>query len=430
MVDRKLGIILKREYLERVRTKWFIIVTAFGPVFFFAILLLPAILASRSSASAEVANIRILDATATDVGRRVAARIGGPDADTALVEVLPVSAAELPAAREQAMADIEARRIQGVMLIDSTTFAGQRTLYVGRNASATADLDVLNRSLSEGVLAYRLETAGLEPGDARDIAQRRYRIDPQRPSEAGRAGASGMVNLLFGASVTFLLYISIILYGVAVLRGVQEEKQSRVAEVVLSSVSANTLLAGKVIGVGAVGLTQIGIWVAAAPLLLRFRGPLLGAFGVENTMAFPMPSISIGAALGLVAFFILGYLLYASMFAAVGAMVSSEQEAQQAAQPITMLLVAAMIFLQVVIASPDGTLSRIVSWVPFTAPVLMPLRMSLTTVPPLELLLVLAGMALTCWLCIRLAARIYRTGLLMYGKRPSLRELARWARRA
>lgn len=430
MADRKLGIIVRREYLERVRSKWFVIVTAFGPLFFLAIIMLPSVLARRSNASADVTNVRILDATATDVGRRIAARLAGPDADTTRVEVVSVAPADLAAVREAAVAAVNDRRLQGVMVVDSSTFAGERTLYIGRNSGASADVDLLTTALREGVLAYRLEAAGLDAPAAREIAQRRYRIDAQRPTAPGRERGDAMVNLLFGASVTMLLYISIILYGVAVLRGVQEEKQTRVAEVVLSSVPANTLLAGKVLGVGAVGLTQIAIWVAAAPLLFRFRAPLLGAIGVENATSLPLPSIGVGAALTLVAFFILGYLLYSSLFAAVGAMVSSEHEAQQAAQPIIMVLVAAMIFLQAVIAAPSGLTAKIVSWIPFTAPVIMPLRMSLTSVPPLELALVLLGMAITCWLCIRVAARIYRTGLLMYGKRPSLRELARWARSA
>jgi ABC-2 type transport system permease protein len=210
---------------------------------------------------------------------------------------------------------------------------------------------------------------------------------------------------------------------------VQEEKQTRVAELVVSSARTDALLAGKVLGIGAVGFTQMAIWAAAGALLFNVRGRILQAFGVES-MSFPLPDISLGVALLLLLFFVLGFVLYASLFAAVGAMVNSDQEAQQAAQPVMFLLIASILFLQPTLQNPNSRLAEVVSWVPFTAPVMMPLRMSLTSVPPLELALTLAGIAATCVAVVWLAARIYRVGLLMYGKRPTIGELVRWIRYA
>ena len=143
-----------------------------------------------------------------------------------------------------------------------------------------------------------------------------------------------------------------------------------------------------------------------------------------------LPAIGGGALVLLLAFFLLGFIFYAALFAAVGAMVSSDQEAQQAAQPVMLLLIAGIIFLNPVLLDPQSTLAKVVSILPFSAPIIMPLRLSLIAVPAWELAASLAALILACLLAVWLAARIYRVGMLMYGKRPSMRELVRWVRMA
>jgi ABC-2 type transport system permease protein len=210
-----------------------------------------------------------------------------------------------------------------------------------------------------------------------------------------------------------------------VLRGVLEEKTTRVAEVVVSSVQPETLLAGKVLGVGAVGLTQQILWVITTVIMFKLRGPLLEKFGI-NTMPFALPDISIGLALLLLLFFVLGFIFYSSLYAAVGASVNTEQEAQQAVQPMLILLVATAIFINPILLNPTSKLALVMSLLPFSAPIIMPLRLALGSVPWYELVGSLVGVALACWGSTWLAARIYRVGLLMYGKRPTLREMGRW----
>lgn len=418
-----------REYVERVRSKWFIIGTIFGPLLFGAIMILPAVLGARTKASRDVSDVVVLDATGTDLGRRVADRLsGGPMGDTTLARVVPVAPAQLAAAESTTTRQVMAKEIQGYFVLDSATLAGRSARYAGRNASSISDLDQLRTAARQAVLAYRLETAGLDVDRVQALTEMKLSLDAERITDEGRGG-SGIANTLFGVVVAMLLYFSIFLYGINVMRGVQEEKQTRVAEVVLSSAPADALLGGKVLGIGAVGLTQMLIWAAAGVALAKWRGAILGALGVP-ALSFPLPSISMGAIVLLLLFFVLGYLLYASLFAAVGAMVNSDQDAQTAAQPVIMLLIASVLFLQPVMQNPSSRLAEIVSWIPFTAPVMMPMRMTLVAIPPLELAAVLLGIALTVAVVIWLAARIYRVGLLMYGKRPSLGELARWVRRA
>jgi ABC-2 type transport system permease protein len=231
---------------------------------------------------------------------------------------------------------------------------------------------------------------------------------------------------ILGFIVAFLLYMMLILYGQNILRSVLEEKTTRVAEVIVASVKPDTLLAGKVFGVAAVSLTQQVVWLASGVLLWSFRSKIFELVGVGALPPIPFPEVSIGTLLIFILLFILGFLFYAALFAAAGATVNSDQEAQQASQPIMMLLIASIVFLQPIMLAPTSTMAKVLSWLPFSAPIVMPLRMSVVPIPALELTLVLLGLAVSCVGAIWLSSRIYRVGLLMYGKRPSLRELGRW----
>jgi ABC-2 type transport system permease protein len=171
------------------------------------------------------------------------------------------------------------------------------------------------------------------------------------------------------------------------------------------------------------------IWSAASVLMAKYRVLLLQHFGVA-AVPLQFPSVSWQQGLMLVLFFVLGYTFYAALFAAIGATVSTEQEAQQAQMPVVLLLVISIMFLQPVLNNPEGMLATNLGWLPFSSPIVMPLRMSAVTIPPWEIGLSLFALAAGCYIAVYAAARIYRTGLLMYGKRPSMREVVRWIKEA
>jgi len=193
----------------------------------------------------------------------------------------------------------------------------------------------------------------------------------------------------------------------------------------VSSVPSETLLAGKVLGVGAVGLTQQIIWVVASVAMFKLRAPLMARLGVPAT-PFQLPEISIGLAILLLLFFLLGFTFYASLYAAVGSSINTEQEAQQAVLPLLIMLVATAVFINPILMNPTSRTAFVMSILPFSAPIIMPLRLAIGSVPWTDLVLSLVGLALSCVLAVWIAARIYRVGLLMYGKRPTMREMARW----
>jgi len=218
----------------------------------------------------------------------------------------------------------------------------------------------------------------------------------------------------------FLMYMVILLYGMNVARSIIEEKTSRVFEVLLATIKPEEMMAGKVIGVGSVGLTQVAVWLLTAILLTSTS--LIGAVAGGKVHV----SLSAMQIIFFVVYFLLGYLLYSSIAAALGAMVNSEQELQQLNMFLVMPLAGCMFALAPVITNPNGPVARIISFIPFCTPLIMYLRISLATPPAWEIGLSIALMIVTIYAILWVASRIYRVGILMYGKRPNLPEIMRW----
>ena len=440
---RKLGVVFRREYLERVRSRWFLVGTLLGPVFFAMITVVPVLISSRTRTSSDLANVAILDATSSGLGERLAAGLRERFPLSPAPQVRRVAPLSLPREEDRAVHDVQDRAIRGFLVLDSGTVAGRSARYAGRNASSLADVENLSGVIRQQVLAQRLAAEGIDARRVAALTGSRLQVATEKIGDNGREKGSGMGNVIFGYVVALLLYMMIVIYGQTILRGVMEEKTTRVAEVVVSSVSTDTLLAGKIIGVGLVAITQVLAWIALSftfavyalpPLLLRYGAAEAASSGGPapsmGALAAALPSLSLGTAVALLAFFVLGFIFSAALFAAVGAMVNNQEDVQQAQMPVMLLLVSSVIFMTPIMTNPGSGLARTMSLIPFSAPILMPLRMTLVAVPWWELAGSLGGVALACMLSIWLSARIYRVGLLMYGKRPSLAEVARWVRHA
>ena len=439
---RKLGVVFRREYLERVRSKWFLVGTLLGPLFMAAITILPTYMSMKQRPSTELTNVVVLDATGTGLGARVSRELVKkfPDAPAPAVKV--VSPERLSVSEDSAVNAVVRKEIIGFIVLDSNTVANRSVTYAGRNASSISDVEALMASVRQQALALRLEREGLDAARVTALTGLRLETIKQKIGNTGRESGGGMGNVAFGYIVAFLLYMMIALYGQTMLRGVLEEKTTRVAEVVVSSVSPDTLLAGKVLGVGLVAITQVLAWVGLTLAMLFYLVPILfgnmaSKAGASAASARGLPADAIanalptpGTALIILGFFVLGFVFYASLFAAVGAMVSSQEDVQQASMPVMLMLISSVVFMSPILTNPGGSMARTMSLIPFSAPILMPLRMSLVPVPWYELLASLGGVALACVAAIWLSARIYRVGLLMYGKRPSFAELGRWIRQA
>ena len=446
-MDKKIFTVAKREFLERVRSRWFIVGTLIVPVLMAGAFMVPLYIASKSRASANVRRITIIDATGVGLGQRVANVLMSDSTlarnDSIRPNVVIATAADIAAKEAAATAEVKKpNNIVGYLVLNDSTLAGRSARYAGRNASTVSDMDKLTSALREQVMMVRLEREGVKQEIVGELAKTRLRLSSERLSERGRS-ASGVVGLLAGIIVGVLLLMSILIHGQNVMRGVLEEKTTRVAEVVISSVKPESLLAGKVIGVGAVGLTQQIAWFGIGIYLMNFLTPIIlkgtGAAAAATAAAGAGGSDAIGSAMGglslgvigvALVYFILGFVFYATLYAAVGSMVNSEQEAQQAAVPVVMLIMSAWIFVNPVMIAPNGRLAVVLSWLPWASPIIMPIRMGLTTVSPASvaasIALALVGSVLAVWL----SARIYRVGMLMYGKKPSFGEVMKWIRYA
>ncbi|MEO6445614.1 MAG: ABC transporter permease [Gemmatimonadaceae bacterium] len=421
----KMVAVIKREYLERVRSKWFVFATVFGPVMMAVLTVLPAYMASSTRPSSELSNIVILDASGAGLGARIAQQLGK---DGGAPRVRTITPSEIASAESLATREVIARDVEGYLVVDALTQSGERARYSGRNASTIPDTDRLQEATRTAVLGMRFEAAGLDAAKVQSLSTMRLKLDTERLTEQGR-GSSGKGNIVLAYIVALLLYMSIVLYGQSILMGVIEEKTQRVAEVVVASIPSDKLLAGKVLGVGAVGLTQQVVWVASGILLLANQQTIMQALGLP-AVAVQMPQVSVLTGAAFFAYFILGFIFFTSLFAAAGSMVSSTQDAQQVATPLTFLIIPSILLLTPVLLQPNGVMARVVTLVPFTSPILMPVRMSITAVPWWEVAASIAILIATCLGAIWLAARIYRVGVLMYGKKPSLREVSRWIRLA
>lgn len=441
----KVLIVAKREYLERVRSRWFIVITLAVPALMAVIAAIMVYIASRSAASSNVRHIRIFDASGAALGDRVVQNLTS-DSTAAADSVAPTvqrvavgDTARLRQLEDQATSEIAAKSpLQGYLVLTDSTLSGKSFRYAGRNASSVADIERLRTAVRQSVTVVRLQREGLSDSAVKAFNSMPLRMQTDRITDAGRGG-SGTGGIVAGIVIAVLLFMSIIIHGQNVLRGVLEEKSSRVAEVVVSSVKPEVLLAGKVIGVGAVGLTQQAAWLGLGyyfssfilPIVLKNVGPASGGAAAGPS---PLAGIASGITPGLIGvafmFFLVGFTFYASLYAAAGSMVNSEQEAQQAAMPVMLLLLSGYLMINPVMVNPNSRLAVVMSWLPWSSPIIMPMRIGLTSVPPLEVAGSILVAMLACVGAVWLSARIYRVGMLMYGKKPSFAEVAKWIRYA
>jgi ABC-2 type transport system permease protein len=409
---RDMFVIARREFLERVKSKWFVAITLLGPIGMVAMVLVPALLMGNG----EGAKVDIIDKTGV---------IAKPLSDgLAAVKWKPVIvAADTPDQIE--MDRIRDKQINGFVTIPADALEGGKILYRGDNGSSLVVGATLRELVRVVVQSERGNRAGIPPDQlAKLVAQPDF--EPQQ-TDGKSAGASGAASYWLGYILAYVLMLVIMLYAVGVMRSVVQEKTSRVMELMVATVKPRSLMAGKIFGVGAAGLVQVGAWLVMGAITLAYRDELLGLFGRSGAGA-ALPTLALTEIVIALLFFVVGYFFYASMYAAVGSMVSSEQDTQQVQMPITMLLVIGFACVSMVSGDPRGLTATVVTMLPFWSALLMPMRYLLGGASLGEVALSLAILVVSTVLIARAAAKIYRVGVLMYGKRPGVGELIRWLR--
>jgi len=321
---RKIWAVVRREFVERVRRRWFWIMALVGPLFFGAVFVLPSVLARGGG----VRQIVVVDATAGPLGRRITDSLNATRAFDAVV--VRAGGRVL----DSLTTEVEEKRLSGFLILTDATVDSGKAEYRGSNVSGLATVGTLRRVVGDAVSAARLERAGVDP---RIVAEARVPLHlATHPIARGGATAqTGEQSFSLAYFMGIILYTAILLYGINVMSSVLEEKTTRIVEVLVSSVRPFELMVGKVVGVGAVSILQFLIWGVGGRLLLaRHRSPLAGGDATNGEEIFQVPHVSGGTLAIFMAYFLGGFFLYSAMFAAVGAISSTEQEARQAQQPV------------------------------------------------------------------------------------------------
>ncbi|HEX9118989.1 MAG TPA: ABC transporter permease [Terriglobales bacterium] len=421
---RNTWLIIRREYLERVRTKSFIVSTLLLPALMIALMVLPSKLATLKASGTK--RLAVVCAN-PDFARAVQSQLEAGKIETDKLDTSPRYKVEIVSTPDEATraalkGRIGAGTLDGYVWLSDDALASRKISYVARETSDFIEAATLQSALKTALLRQELRSRGVAAEDA-DKLMKGVDLDTVSIKGGQEKKGGGPLQFLSAIVLVMMLYMTLILYGVAVMRSVLEEKTSRVMEVVLSSATAKELMAGKILGVGAVALTQIALWVviglgATTPGLLAARNQL----SEINLSPAALPAFAV--------FFVLGFLLYSALYAALGAMVNSEQEAQQWQFLVVMPIIIPIVMMTYVIRQPNAPLSMWMSLVPFFAPILMYIRVVVQMPPLWQIGVCIALLLLTLWGVVTLCSRIYRVGILMYGKKPTLPEIVKWIRYA
>jgi len=426
---RKIGAIIHREYVERVRTKTFWIGTFLIPVFFLGYIGINIFTSTRTGGERRIA---VLDLTNRLYGplkqdladREQKAKRNASDTKDIhwVLEKRQVSS-DPAAAKEVLRREVLQKKVHGYLILDPALLANEepKAEYYSLTVSEVIAINQLEHSLNRVLLRDKIAARALPASLVTDL-EKRLELKVSKVTAKGtreEKGAGFIASMIFFA----VMYSTFIMYGYQNLRSVIEEKTNRIVELVIASVRPTELMLGKIIGIGLVGLTQYLVW---SLLAMNLSVPAIATMITAKDIGLPVIPLSwIGY---FILFFLLGYFLYASIYTAIGAPFNTDQEAQQLAMIPMMFIVSAWIFFFPVMNNPNGSVAVFASLFPLTAPMMMFLRTTIADPPTWQVMLSILILIISAVAIAWIAGRIYRVGILMYGKKPTIPEILRWVR--
>lgn len=421
--------VARREYLFRVRGRAFIITTALLGIAIVVLTLVPTILSALGVADPpEIAvDVQADDLSADPVLAIQLALAAGtdPDAEADAPDQPRVTRADDPEEAAQAVRDGELDALLTITRDDEGDLSFE---YLGSASPTNQTRLLVTQAATALAVADRLERAGIRQEQSAEFFRppsfTAVPIDPDDPRDEDDFGSA----YILAYAVVILTFMAILTYGNWVAQSVTEEKSGRVMELLVTAATPRQLLTGKVLGTGAAGLTQYVVVVAAAVVGFLANGPISEALGIGEQAPITLPDLDPTLVLAFTAFFLLGFTLYSTLYAAAGSMVSRIEDVQQAAGPLIFLAIGGYFAAFTGLNDPDAGWVGVLSLIPFFSPYLMPARMLLTTVGIAEVLLALVALAGTVVIAILIASRIYSAGVLLYGQRAGLRSIWRATR--
>ena len=414
---RNMLLIAKREYLEQIRGRAFRISTVLVPVVLIGLLSVSAFTGRKLSGSKHIVVAADNPTLAADIRSSL---LNKKQAHYTVDTVAPFTDQDRPAL----LARIQNKSISGALIIEDSASADPHVTYISESSGDLMDTSRLNDAVNDSLLDLRLAQQGLSPGRVKALLKT-VSIETQQVSGNGRTSKSqGMSPFYKAMLMTFLMTMPVLLYGMDMARSIVEEKSSRIFEVMLAVAQPDDLLTGKLIGVGAVGLTQITIWIAAAVLLSgsALAMPILSGdiklhFTLLEGVLFPV-------------YFLLGFFLYSAFFSGLAATCETAQDLQMYISLAVIPTWTSFAILPFLLNNPNSPWVVAISLFPPTAPLVMIPRIGMLP-PPFpwwQIAVSLALLVISIWAVIWFASRLYRVGILMYGKRATLPELLRWLR--
>ncbi len=428
---RNTWVILKREYLERVRTRTFLVLTLLAPAIMTALMILPVKLATMGQGPEHIVIVASTQQFGDTVRQQLLAEppVGEEnegEEGTAKQKpgdryTIDVDTTATEAERAKLRDKISAREIDGFLWLTDDAIAAHTVSWDGREKGGSRDESWISDVVNHVVQQQELGKKGLTTEQSEELLTP-VKIESFRIENGHETKSSGSSRFLEIIVMVMLIYVAVLLYGISVMRSVLEEKTSRIIEVLLSSASSTELMTGKLLGVGAVGLTQIVAWTIMGGVIAL---PSLAAQpNFSELQLSPLVMISF------VLYFLFGYLLYSTMYATIGAISTTEQEGQQLQFIIVIPLVLSVFMLSPVIRTPDSAAVVWMSMIPFFSPIVMYARIVVQTPPLWQIGLSLVLLVGTIAGLVVLCARIYRIGVLIYGKRANLPEIMKWLKYA
>lgn len=436
--------VLKREYLQAVRKKAFIIMTLLLPFLLAGAMVLPGLMATRGMGIKKLAVLdgtgqlrdaftRPNEATKTDPREEARKALSGENRRPAIPRRLQIeyvaqnNATDLKAAAapylERLRSEEKEQELDGILLIPANAMDAEtaKLTYYARSSTDIETQGRLGRLANKVIQQHRLQANGISPADVERLT-RDVPVEGVQISKSGEeAKGSGISNLFVAFVFAALLMLPSFVYGNEVMRGIVQEKSDRVVEVLISSMSPQQLLTGKILGVSAVGLTQISVWLAMFAAVGVFGATTAAMAGI-NVIQFLRPMVFVY----FFVFFILAYLTYVCVYAIAGAVSNSEKEAQQFIAPISIFMMIPWFMMMPIIMSPDSPMAVGFSLAPVFGPITMFVRALVSEPPMWHILLSIVVSILTILAFFWATAKIFRVGILSYGKRPTIPELWRW----
>jgi len=413
---RNIYLIAKREYLEQIRGRAFIFSTILVPLLIVALLVWSSFTTRNAASGKHIAIASDSASLASAIRRQL---LDDKNAKYIVDVVAPASEQDRAALRKQ----IRAKSIDGLLTIDTSSAEAISASYTSLSTgSYDYNLDRLKNALNRAATSERLLARGINQADA-DAALKPISVETLQLDKNDKVGKTkGAAPFYKSLLMALLLSMPIMLYGLDLARAIIEEKTSRIFEVMLSVARADDLLAGKLAGVGAVGLTQILIWTIATTL---FMGSALATTALTGNFSI---HFSLLEGLLFPVYFLLGFALFSAMFSGLAATCETSQDLQKFMPLAIIPLYLSLGLLPVLLKDPNSVWAVAATLCPFTAPYIVLPRMGLDTVPAWQLAVSIVLLILSIWAVLWFSSRLYRVGILMYGKRATLPELLRWLR--